>query len=272
MNSPETTASPTGVMAFDKQRVASRFGGAAAGYDAVADVQRAVGNWLLQSIQHQVDMRAALDVGCGSGAMTVQLAERLPMADIDAIDLSSGMLEFAVEAHDHPRVSYYEGDAEAIPFEDKSFDVVYSNFVLQWCPEPVRALTEMRRVLHRGGQLVLSVPGEGTLRELAQAWAAVDDAPHVHSFMSEDSFADTVAAAGFAHADILQRTLRAHVPDCHALMRALKNLGAHNLHPARAAHLTGKSALKKMIDAYEEKREPAGLPVTWKVLMLVAQR
>jgi malonyl-CoA O-methyltransferase len=257
---------------FQKERVAASFSGAAAGYDTVADVQRVVGNWLLQSIQHQQEMQTALDVGCGSGAMTVQLAERLPLAEVDAIDISRGMLEVAVEEHEHPRVSYYEGDAEEIPFEEKAFDLVYSNFMLQWCPNPVQAMTEMRRVLHRGGQLVLSLPGAGTLGELAAAWRSVDDRPHVHPFLSEDEFADAVAAAGFAHAEILQRTLRAHVPDAPALMRALKALGAHNLHPARSANLTGKSALKKVIDSYEARREPAGLPVTWKVLILVARR
>lgn len=258
--------------AWDKQAVADSFSRAADGYDAVADVQRTVGNWLLQSIQHQQDVRSALDVGCGSGALTAQLAQRLPGADIDAIDIAEGMLELAVHRHDHPRVSYYPGDAEQIPFEDKAFDLVYSNFMLQWCPDPVQALTEMRRVLRRGGQLVLSLPAAGTLQELAQAWRTVDDAPHVHPFIDEDGFADQVAAAGFAHADIVTRTLRLHVPDALALMRSLKSLGAHNQHPARATGLTGKGALRQVVAAYEARREPAGLPVTWKVLVLEARR
>lgn len=257
---------------FDKVRVAESFSRAAGDYDAVADVQRAVGGWLLQSIQHQQEVTAALDLGCGSGAMTLQLADRVPMAEIDAIDIADGMLDVAAALHPHPQVSYYVGDAEEIPFEEKAFDLVYSNFVLQWCPDPVKALTEMRRVLCRGGQLVLSLPGEGTLAELAAAWRTVDDAPHVHRFISEDEFADQVAAAGFAHADIIQRTLRVHVPDAMALMRALKDLGAHNIDPGRANRLTGKAALRKVVEAYEKRREPGGLPVTWKVLMLVARR
>lgn len=260
------------MIAFDKDRVAASFSGAAAGYDAVADVQRVAGQWLLQSIQYQQDIQTALDVGCGSGAMTVQLAERLPFAEVDAIDISRGMLEMAVETHEHPRISFYEGDAEEIPFEEKSFDLVYSNFMLQWCPDPVAALTGMRRVLRRGGQLVLSMPGAGTLNELAAAWRSVDDKPHVHPFSSEDDFADAITAAGFAHADLVQRTLRVHVPDALTLMRALKSLGAHNLHPARSPNLTGKAALQKVVAHYEARREPAGLPVTWKVLTLVARR
>lgn len=259
-------------IAFDKQAVAGSFSRAAAGYDSVAEVQRTVGGWLLKSVQRQQELTSALDAGCGNGALTMQLAERLPFAEIHAIDIAEGMLEVAVNTHDHPQVSYYPGDVEAIPFGDKEFDLVFSNFVLQWCPDPVRALTDMRRVLRRNGQLVLSLPAAGTLAELADAWRTVDERPHVHRFSDEDTFADQVAAAGFAHADIVTRTLRLHVPDALTLMRSLKTLGAHNQHPQRATGLTGRRALQKVIDAYEKRREPAGLPVTWKVLVLEARR
>ncbi len=261
-------ATPT----FDKQTVADNFSRAATGYDTVAEVQRSTGDWLFKSIQHQQSVTSALDVGCGSGALTRQLAKRLPMAEVAAIDIAPGMLEQAISAHDHPRISYYEGDAEDIPFEEKGFDLVYSNFVLQWCPKPVQALTEMRRVLRRGGQLVLSMPGAGTLAELAAAWRTADNNSHIHTFADEDLLAGMIEAAGFAHADLLTRTLRVHVPDAMTLMRSLKALGAHNLDPNRPANLTGKHAMQKMIAAYEQRREPAGLPVTWQVLMLDARR
>lgn len=257
---------------FDKQTVAARFSQAAGTYDSVAEVQRSAGEWLLKAIHHQQTLTDALDAGCGSGAMTVQLAARLPAADINAIDISHGMLDMAVTTHEHPRVNYYEGDIEDIPFEAKGFDLVYSNFVLQWCPQPVKALTEMRRVLRRGGQLVLAMPGVGTLAELSAAWRAADNHAHIHPFASEDMLATMVEEAGFAHAELNTRTLRVHVPDAMTLMRNLKTLGAQNLAPDRSLHLTGKATLKKVIEAYECRREPAGLPVTWKILMLSAWR
>jgi malonyl-CoA O-methyltransferase len=140
---------------YDKHAVADSFSRAAAGYDDVAAVQRTVGDWLLKSIRYQQDVAGVLDVGCGSGTLTAELAARLPLAEINAIDIAEGMLQQAVDTHGDERINWYVGDAEAIPFEDKDFDLVFSNFVLQWCPDPLRALTEMRRVLRRGGQLVL---------------------------------------------------------------------------------------------------------------------
>ena len=268
----EAAGSAVTAVPFSKQAVAGSFSRAATQYDSVAEIQRVAGNWLLQSIHFQQELEAVLDVGCGSGAHTVELAQRLPMANVAGIDIAEGMLDVAETRHAHPRVFYYPGDAEEIPFEEKSFDLLFCNFVLQWCPRPAQALTEMRRVLRRSGQLVLALPGAGTLTELATAWAAADGGQHVHPFPSTDDLAEWADAAGFARIDIVERHRRVYVPDAPALMRELKTLGAHNLHPQRQAGLTGKAALGRVIAAYEQMRDDKGLPVTWKILVMVARR
>ncbi len=73
---------------FDKLLIATSFSRAAHSYATVADVQLAIGGWLLQSIQHQQEVSNALDIGCGSGALTAQLAERLPMASCTSATVS----------------------------------------------------------------------------------------------------------------------------------------------------------------------------------------
>lgn len=268
----EAAGSAVTAVLFNKQAVAGSFSRAAAQYDSVAEIQRVAGNWLLQSIHFQQELEAVLDVGCGSGAHTVELAQRLPMANVAGIDIAEGMLDIAEARHAHPRVFYYPGDAEEIPFEEKSFDLLFSNFVLQWCPHPALALTEMRRVLRRSGQLVLALPGAGTLAELATAWAAADGGRHVHPFPTTDDLAEWADTAGFARIDIVERHRRVYVPDAPTLMRELKTLGAHNLHPQRPFGLTGKAALARVIAAYEQMRDDKGLPVTWKILVMVARR
>jgi ubiquinone/menaquinone biosynthesis C-methylase UbiE len=103
--------------------------------------------------------RRILDVGCGTGALAVAAAGRWPSLLVDGVDASDGMLAIARrELDERPplvrdRVAYTRADADRLPFDDGTFDVVVSAFVLQLVPSRPRALREMRRVLRPGGRL-----------------------------------------------------------------------------------------------------------------------
>ncbi len=100
-----------------------------------------------------------LDVGCGTGAMAVDALRRWPAVAVDGVDASSGMLEIArriaatLEPGDAARLRYAQALADRLPFEDGTFDLVLSAFVLQLVPSRFRALREMRRVLRPGGRV-----------------------------------------------------------------------------------------------------------------------
>jgi len=94
-----------------------------------------------------------LDVGCGPGTLTVDLARRVPGGRVVAIDRSPDILERA-SVHAVSKgvtVEFAQGDAYALGFPDASFDIVHAHQVLQHLTDPVRALREMRRVLKPGG-------------------------------------------------------------------------------------------------------------------------
>lgn len=259
---------------FDKQAVAAGFSKAASTYDSVSAIQRAAAEWLLALVRDREEVDVLIDVGCGTGATTQKLAERMSFADIHAVDIAPGMIDAACAQHPSPFVQYQVADAEDLPWDDGQAALVFSNFMLQWCPRPAVALAEMHRVLRTRGQLVLSMPGRGTLGELAQAWRAAEgaDAVHVHAFPDEDWLADLADAAGFDEVEVTSSRQRLWVPDARTLMRELKALGAHNQHPDRRGTLTGKARLARMVEAYESLRTPQGLPVTWNVLLLDARR
>ena len=95
-----------------------------------------------------------LDVGCGPGTVTIDLASRVGRAV--GLDRSPTVLASAREAaKDVPNVDFVEGDAYALPFEDDSFDVVYAHQVLQHLTDPIAALREMRRVARPGGYVAV---------------------------------------------------------------------------------------------------------------------
>lgn len=91
----------------------------------------------------------ALDVGCGPGALTGVLAERLGSAAVLACDPS---VLFVAECRArHPGVEVSQGHAEDLPYQDHSQDLVLAQLVLHFVSDPSEAVREMRRVLRPGG-------------------------------------------------------------------------------------------------------------------------
>lgn len=95
-----------------------------------------------------------LDVGCGPGSITVDLATVVAPGEVVGLDLQPAQLERAVALAAErgvANVRFERGDAYALPFPDAAFDAVYSHTLLSHLHEPLRALREMHRVLRPGG-------------------------------------------------------------------------------------------------------------------------
>ena len=90
-----------------------------------------------------------LDVGCGPGTITVDLAARVPDGQVTGIDAAGDVLALARQEADRrgqANVRFEVGDVYDLGFADGTFDVVHAHQVLQHLSDPVAALTEMRRV------------------------------------------------------------------------------------------------------------------------------
>jgi SAM-dependent methyltransferase len=98
-----------------------------------------------------------LDVGCGTGALTeLILAEEQPEA-VTGVEPSEAFISHARERVRDPRVQFLNGNAMDLPLDDAEFDVVVSGLVLNFVPEPERALAEMVRVAREGGTVAAYV-------------------------------------------------------------------------------------------------------------------
>lgn len=91
---------------------------------------------------------SALDVGCGPGALTSVLVDRLGAESVVACDPSPSFVEAC--ANRHPDVEVRAGRAEALPFDDDRFEVVLAQLVLHFVSEPLPAAREMGRVARPG--------------------------------------------------------------------------------------------------------------------------
>lgn len=101
--------------------------------------------------------QAVLDVGCGTGVVAITAARA--GARVSALDLTPELLEHARHNADIarlPGIDWREGDAEALPYADASFDVVLSQFGHMFAPRPDVVVGEMRRVLKPGGRIAFA--------------------------------------------------------------------------------------------------------------------
>jgi SAM-dependent methyltransferase len=98
-----------------------------------------------------------LDVGCGTGALTFAILQRADPEHVTAIDPSAGFVEHARAAAAGAPATFRVADAQALPFDDASFDAAVSGLVLNFIPQPERAVAELARTTRAGGTIAVYV-------------------------------------------------------------------------------------------------------------------
>lgn len=139
-------------MELSEAKQAARTTWAAGDYDGIVDYIWSAGGDLVGRVGVQ-DGEDVLDVACGTGNATIPAATT--GARTTGLDLTPELLEGARRraADADVEIEWIEGDAEALPFEDASFDVVLSTFGCMFAPDHQKAAAEMARVLRPGGRL-----------------------------------------------------------------------------------------------------------------------
>jgi ubiquinone/menaquinone biosynthesis C-methylase UbiE len=134
------------------------------------------GALLLRHVPLARGMRV-LDVGCGAGFPTLELAGRLgATSHVTGIDVWDAALERArakAQAYGLTNVDLRHADAAALPFEDASFDLVVSNLGLNNFDDAAAAVRECARVLVPGGRIAITTNLQGHMRELYEAYDRV---------------------------------------------------------------------------------------------------
>jgi len=252
---------------LDKSWLRRSFDKASAGYDSAAVLQAEVRDQLLERLDlTDLAPRLIVDAGAGTGHASRALKKRYPGAVVIALDSSLGMLRAAGRQQPFTRLC---ADAEHLPLQNGSVDLILSNFMLQWS-EPDAVFAEFRRVLAPRGFLSFTTLGPDTLRELREAWREVDghgDLPtRVSQFMDMHDLGDALVRAGFAAPvlDVERYTLS--YADVRRLAADLKATGARNATAGRPRGLTGPRKFAAMQRAYEAFRGDGRLPATYEVV------
>ena len=260
---------PTDNNAFrlDRRQVRNAFERAARAYDAAAVLQHEVGERLLERLElTTIKPARLLDMGCGTGRATPKLMQRYARARVVAADFAPAMLREVRRRFWFKRPRLVCADAAQLPFADASFDLVFSNLMLQWCDDLDAALRELRRITTTHGLLLFSTLGPDTLKELRSAWSAVDGATHVNGFIDMHDVGDALIRAGYVEPVMDVEHITLTYEDVFGLMRDLKHIGAHNVTGGRSRNLTSRARLQKLAEAYEQSRRDGRLPATYEVV------
>ena len=101
--------------------------------------------------------QAWLDVGCGTGALSMTILEQASPRAVTGIDPSAGFIEYARAHVGDPRAAFEVGDAQDLPLAAAQFDAAVAALVLNFVPRPERAVAEMARVVKPGSTVAAYV-------------------------------------------------------------------------------------------------------------------
>jgi malonyl-CoA O-methyltransferase len=253
---------------IDKQQARRAFNKAATTYDAVAELQNEIGDRLIERLDYvRLQPARILDLGAGTGFFSDALLKRYRKADVVALDIAENMLQ-QVQSRGgwfrKPRCVCADG--ESLPFADDSFDLVFSNLMLQWCLDLETTFTELRRVLAPGGLLMFTTFGPDTLMELRASWEAADGYSHVNTFIDMHDVGDSLVTTRWAEPVMDAERITVTYRELRTLMKELKQIGAHNVTLGRPGGLTGRQRMQRMAEAYERYRADGVLPASYEVV------
>ena len=266
-------------LADDKVRVAAAFAESAHSYDAVAGLQRQVGAKLMAKAAARLagnrlsNGYKILDLGSGTGYFSEQFVKQWPI-EIISLDIAHGMLRYARQHHTLlQQQSFLCADAEKLPVAENSVNMVFSNFVLQWCDDLESVFQQIKKILQPGGLFLFSLPVDGTLKELKSSWQEVDQYQHVNDFHSFKSV-QAIARNVFSKANktsLYCEDFLLYYQQMSELTKELKALGANQVKASHHSNnkskaLMGRHSLQKLLAAYDQFRNQQGLlPATYKV-------
>ncbi len=134
-------------------------------YARISTLQAAMADEVLSLLDLQ-GTEQVLDVGCGNGKTTAEIAARVPQGAVVGVDASADMIAFAA-AHGalHPNLQFAIADARHLPYQHQ-FDLVVSFNALHWVPEQEQALKSIHSVLKQRGQAQLRLVSKGQRKSL----------------------------------------------------------------------------------------------------------
>lgn len=285
------------VIDIDKERVRRNFNRYATQYDHYAVVQRWMGDELLRYIHEALwyePPRRILEIGCGTGALTAQLLDRFPEAQLTVLDLSDRMIEETrkrVAPLDQSQMTFLVGDIEewarkeakamqgGMMTRKNGYDLIVSNATFQWLNTPLDTCHALMKLLEAGGGMAFATFGPRTFYELHDSFARAEQelslphTPHGQGYLDEQAWRDIFTAhernvgnaGSFQWNESLYRMEYPHVED---FLYSVKRIGAGNAVKHSLKQGVNRALFRAMGEQYRQNypaHSGTGIKVTYDV-------
>lgn len=216
------------------RKISRAFDHAANSYDEHAELQMTVGKNLISYLpSHQFTQ--AIDLGCGTGAITRELIDSCNIEHLHAIDTSISSLTVAHDRLNNENIKIHHMNFD-LSLPEYSFDLIFANMALHWSLNLAALVARIDKSLATNGVLAFSIPLDHTFADLV---------PHfsVNHFLSMNDvnalFNNLNSSLVFAK----QETIALQFTDTLSALRYIKRIGASHVTTVRNKEFTGKTAL-----------------------------
>lgn len=254
-----------------RQTIAQQFGSSPDYYHRNAELQREVSERLINSLKPWRDILPdgpILELGCGTGFLTEQLADLYPERELIVSDLSPGMLDFCrTRLGERKGIRYLQMDAEDLEERPRELAMSISSFTAQWFRDPALALGRWLEVTRPGGLMLASMPGNDSFPEWRRQCERLG-LPFTGNPLPDTEEMVIKLSAGPAQVDYFEDTVTRRFPSATDFFRHLKRIGAGTRVGGRSL---GAKEMKLLIREWD--RESGGpVSVSYHLLFLAVKR
>lgn len=232
-------------------KIQHHFNRASLSYDDHCQLQKVTGSRLIHLCNnHQPQAESILDLGCGTGITTEQLAKSYRYKKFHAIDISTSLLMRAKERLEPYHINVYEKDFDELT-SINYFNLIFSNMALHWSLNVNKTLRHIRHLLSAEGHIAFSIPLVGTLSELKNNYS-------INSFFDSSMICSFLHTNKFKIKHHYQEQLTYSFSSTLEALTSLKKVGANHvnrrIHSGLRSHLQPVHQLTYVIGYFIAKR------------------